>query len=102
MLGQQIFQTLTDTENDMIAIDMNKAKEIWKDYLRHDRAPILEKLDLEFIRALESNNTEEQDKIKKTKQDLRDVTADPRISKASSPEELKSLKLVDEIIKFIK
>ena len=86
----------------MISIDMNKAKEIWKDYLRYDRAPILEKLDLEFIKALESGNTEEQDKIKKTKQDLRDVTADPRIVKASSPEELKSLKLVDEIIKFIK
>jgi hypothetical protein len=86
----------------MISIDMNKAKEIWKDYLRYERAPILEKLDLEFIKALESGNTEEQDKIKKTKQDLRDVTADPRISKASSPEELKSLKLVDEIIKFIK
>ena len=86
----------------MISIDMNKAKEIWKDYLRYERAPILEKLDLEFIKALESGNTEEQDKIKKTKQDLRDVTADPRIVKASSPEELKSLKLVDEIIKFIK
>lgn len=86
----------------MISIDMNKAKEIWKDYLRYDRTPILEKLDLEFIKALESGNTEEQDKIKKTKQDLRDVTADPRIVKASSPEELKSLKLVDEIIKFIK
>jgi hypothetical protein len=86
----------------MISIDMNKAKEIWKDYLRYERAPILEKLDLEFIKALESGNTEEQDKIKKTKQDLRDVTADPRIVKASGPEELKSLKLVDEIIKFIK
>ena len=86
----------------MISIDMKKARDIWRDKLRMERSPVLESLDIEFIIALESGNIEEQDKIKKTKQDLRDVTADPRIVKASSPEELKSLKLVDEIIKFIK
>lgn len=86
----------------MISIDMKKARDIWRDNLRIERSPVLESLDLEFIRALESGNTEQQEKIKKQKQDLRDVPADPRIEKAQTPEDLKKLKLVDEIITIIK
>jgi hypothetical protein len=86
----------------MISIDMKKARDIWRDNLRLERSPVLESLDLEFIRALESGNTEQQEKIKKQKQDLRDVPADPRIEKAQTAEDLKQLKLVDEIITIIK
>lgn len=86
----------------MISIDMKKARDIWRDNLRIERSPVLESLDIDFIRALESGNTEQQDKIKKQKQDLRDVPSDTRIEKAQTPEDLKKLKLVDEIITIIK
>lgn len=86
----------------MISIDMKKARDIWRDKLRMERSPVLESLDIEFIRALESGNTEQQEKIKKQKQDLRDVPADPRIEKAQTTEDLKKLNLVNEIIIIIK
>ena len=86
----------------MISINMTKARDIWRDNLRIERSPVLESLDLDFLRALESGNTEQQERIKKQKQDLRDVPSDPRIEKAQTPEDLKKLKLVDEIITIIK
>ena len=56
----------------MIKINLDKAKEIQKDKMREVRKPLLEKLDVDFVRALElGTNTEE---IKSQKQALRDVT----------------------------
>jgi hypothetical protein len=56
-------------------INMEKAKEIWKNKFRETRKPILEKLDVEYMRALENNDTEKQQEIASRKQQLRDVTA---------------------------
>jgi len=58
-------------------ININRAKEIWKDKFRQARKPILEKLDIEFMRALESGDTQKQQEIAVQKQALRDVTKTP-------------------------
>lgn len=56
----------------MITINLDKAKEVKKEMLRRERAPLLEQLDVQFQRALEagSNTTE----IVAEKQRLRDIT----------------------------
>jgi hypothetical protein len=56
----------------MIKINVDKAKEIQKDKLREARKPLLEKLDVDFVRALELGSDSEE--IKTQKQALRDVT----------------------------
>jgi hypothetical protein len=38
----------------MITIDINKAKEVWKNKIRQARTSALEKLDIDFIKAQES------------------------------------------------
>lgn len=56
----------------MITINIEKAKEIQKDKIREVRKPLLEKLDIDFVRALETGSDIEE--IKSQKQALRDVT----------------------------
>lgn len=76
----------------MININMTKAKDIKKDMIRAERAPLLESLDVQFMRAVESGDTEAQAAISAKKQALRDATADPAIEAASTPEELKAVR----------
>jgi len=56
----------------MIKINLDKAKEIQKDKLRAARKPLLEKLDVDFVRALELGG--DTTPITTQKQALRDVT----------------------------
>lgn len=56
----------------MIKINVDKAKEIQKNMMRVVRKPLLEKLDVDFVKALEIGSDLEEIKIKK--QELRDVT----------------------------
>ena len=56
----------------MIKINLEKAKEIQKNKIREVRKPLLEKLDVDFVRALETGSNLEE--IKAQKQALRDVT----------------------------
>ena len=72
----------------MITININLAKDIWRNQIRLNRQPLLEKLDIEFIRSLESGDIEKQNLIKTQKQALRDAPSDPRIDLANSAEEL--------------
>jgi len=71
-----------------IKVDMVKARDIHRDRLRALRAPKLAALDVEYIRAVESKDVPLQADIAAHKQALRDVTADPAIDNASTPEEL--------------
>ena len=70
----------------MITIDINTAKAIWKDRFRQARKPILEKLDVEYMRALEAGDTQKQQEIATKKQALRDVT------NTSLPDNLEDIK----------
>lgn len=56
----------------MIKVNLDKAKEIQKDKLRRARKPLLEKLDVDFVRALELGG--DTASIAAQKQALRDVT----------------------------
>jgi len=56
----------------MIKINLDKAKEIHKDKIREARKPLLEKLDVDFVRALELGG--DTASIAAQKQALRDVT----------------------------
>lgn len=56
----------------MITINIPKAQEITKDRLRTERAPLLQALDVQFIKALESG--QDTAEIAAEKQRLRDVT----------------------------
>lgn len=69
-------------------VDMSAARDIHKDRLRTLRAPKLAVLDIEFMQALEAGDVEAQARIAAKKQALRDVTKDPAISAATTPEDL--------------
>lgn len=81
----------------MIIINMDKAKDIWRDKIRFDRISILEKLDIAYLRSLETNNIYEQQTIITKKQKLRDAPTDPRIDSATKPEELLNINPITEI-----
>lgn len=73
----------------MITINFDKAKEITKERLRQERAPLLQAQDVEFQRALESGA--DTSAIVAEKQRLRDITK--LADQATTLEELKELKL---------
>ena len=74
-----------------VEIDMSKARDIHKDNLRAERAPRLEALDVDYMKALEAGSG--ADAIAAKKKTLRDVTADSKIAAAKTPDELKALDL---------
>lgn len=73
-----------------ITVDMPKAKEIQIERWRIARKPLLEKLDVEYMIALEQENGVRMSEIKAKKQALRDVTKTD-LSKIATPEELKTV-----------
>jgi len=75
----------------MINVNMDKAREIKKDMIRAERNPKLAALDVDFMRAVESGDTEAQATIAAQKQALRDATDDPAIASATTPDELKAV-----------
>jgi hypothetical protein len=74
----------------MITVNLNKAKNIAKDKLRTERAPVLATLDVTFMRAVESGNTSLQTAIAEQKQELRDITTHSSITGASNVDSLKT------------
>ena len=74
----------------MITINLDKAKEIQKNRWRTARKPILEKLDTQFMRAVETGDTSKQQQIATQKQALRDVTTTD-LSSVTNTEELKNV-----------
>lgn len=70
-----------------ITVNINKAKEIVKDKLRAERKPVLESLDVQFQRALETNA--DTSTIVAKKQELRDITKDASLVDATDVDELK-------------
>jgi viroplasmin and RNaseH domain-containing protein len=74
----------------MITINLDKAKEIQKNRWRTARKPILEKLDTEFMRAVETGDTTKQQQIVTQKQTLRDVTTTD-LSTITNTQELKNV-----------
>jgi len=74
-----------------IKIDIEKAKVITKDRLRAEREPLLEALDIEFIKAQEQGA--DTTAIVAEKQRLRDITK--QVDNLTTVEELKAATLPD-------
>jgi hypothetical protein len=74
-----------------ITINMSKAREIHRDRLRRLRVPKLAALDVAFMQAIETADTGRMAEIATRKQQLRDVTADPRIDASPTPEALSAV-----------
>jgi hypothetical protein len=74
---------------DSVRVNPDKAKAIWKDKWREARKPLLASLDIEFMKAVETADTEKQAEIALKKQELRDVTNTPILG--TTPEEIKSV-----------
>lgn len=74
-----------------LRVDMMKARNIHRETLRALRAPKLTALDIEYMRADEAGNESIKSAIALKKQALRDVTDDPAIENALTPEDLKAV-----------
>ena len=61
-------------EEGQIEADISKCKEIHLDKFRAARTPLLAKLDVDFMRAVETSNEVKQAEIATKKQELRDIT----------------------------
>lgn len=87
---QYFFNAFTFKEGS-ITVDMEKAVEVQKAHLRGLRTPKLLALDIAYTRAQEANNLSVMAEVTATKQLLRDVTKDPALLQATTPEELKKI-----------
>jgi len=79
-----------DPNAGVISVDMNLARDVWRDKIRRARAPRLQELDAEFMKALETGASTTA--IVAEKQALRDAPAHPDILTAQTPEALKLVK----------
>ena len=71
----------------MININIDKAKDIWKNKIREKRKPALEQLDVDFMRANESGA--DTTAIVADKQTLRDLPS--QVDTATTTDEIKAV-----------
>jgi hypothetical protein len=79
--------------NNNLFINMEHAKNQWRNKLREERKELLTQLDIDFMKALEQNDSLKLSEIAIKKQKLRDAPADSRIDQATHINELKILTL---------
>jgi hypothetical protein len=72
----------------MITVNLTKAKEIKKDMVRAERAPMLQALDIELMKNI--TDPVKVAEIEAQKQALRDATTHASIVEATTVEELKA------------
>lgn len=89
--SDRTFRNAWKAQGAKVEVDMVKAREIKRDSLRILRAPLLAALDIEYQRADEEGNVAAKAEIAAKKQALRDVTEDPALEAAQTPEELKTV-----------
>lgn len=80
----------------VIAHDMAKARDIYRQRVRSDRAGLLAALDVEYMRADESGDDDRKVAVAQVKQRLRRAPEDPRIDACGSVEELRALDVLQE------
>ena len=76
-----------------VTINIEKAKDIWKDKIRSARKSKLEELDIEFMKAQENN--EDTSAIVIKKQELRDYPA--QVDSATTTDEIKAVWDTDKL-----
>lgn len=83
----RMFRAAWKADGGRIVEDVEKAKEVAKDILRAQRAPLLQALDVAFMRAIEQGA--DAAPIAAEKQRLRDITREP--DKAQTIDELREM-----------
>ena len=74
----------------IIKFNLDKAKELHKENIRFARSPKLKALDIDFQRALETDDATKKAEVILKKQALRDAPADSAIAAAKTEAELKA------------
>jgi hypothetical protein len=82
---------LSESDNELIEIDVEKAKNVWKNKMRWARKDIFEKLDMDFFRVMEDGDSERQKEIAVKKKLLREVTDLPELKAAQTIEEIEAV-----------
>jgi len=82
----------------VIRHDMDIAKGLKRQFIRVERAEKFQKLDIDYLRAIESGDTNAQAEIASKKARLREAPAHPGINAATTIEELKAVRppILDE------
>lgn len=73
--ADKFFVKAWELQNGKVTINIDKAKEIWRECFRSARTPILMALDVDYMRADESNDVEKKNEIIAKKQLLRNITS---------------------------
>jgi hypothetical protein len=89
--ADRILRGAWQLKGNAVVEDMAESLEIQKNYLRAERAPEMDKLDVEFMLALETGG--DTAAIAAKKKALRDITDDARLATATTPDALKVLNL---------
>ena len=74
----------------IIKFNLDKAKELHKENIRFARSPKLKALDIDFQRALETDDATKKAEVIAKKQALRDAPADSSIDAATDADALKA------------
>jgi hypothetical protein len=73
-----------------IVTDMDHARRLHLDAIRHARARVLEQLDRDWMRAMGQGKTDEASKLERQRQTLRDLPETLRLEDARTTDELKT------------
>ena len=87
--------TASSSDVGVINVDMDAAKEIWREKIRMARTDLLAALDTAFMKALETGA--DTSSIVTQKQALRDAPADARIDAATTPTELTAVQPIPDV-----
>lgn len=83
-----VFREAWRHDGEKVRVDMPAAREMQRDRLRAMRVPKMDALDIEFTRALGADDVKAKKAVEAKRQALRDVTNDPAIEQANTPEAL--------------
>ncbi len=87
------FRNAWKDDGGKIGVDLARARALTRARLRAERAPLLQNLDVESIKAMEAEDRARLLQIAAEKQRLRDITVLPAIDAARTPEELKAIRV---------
>lgn len=76
-----------------LTVDMAKARDVTRNRLRKERGPMLDELDVDFLRAVEGGEADKQRAIAAEKVRLRDITRHPAIEAAKSLDDLRKVSI---------
>ena len=88
--ADRLFRDAWSLSGSVISEDMTEAKNIFKEKIREVREPLLTTEDANYMKALESNDSDQKVSIATKKTSLRDAPAAAAITNATTIAELKA------------